>query len=161
LREEFKVIRDESLAIRAHLDGAMNRLAAPGSEVARVHRHWREANAAAADRRASERFVHRRPPAFRLRAFPAVLGGVPMTQGRDSNRRLPRARPRLRSLPSGWPQVAASDLFDAMWYEREHSGSRAAGQSALEHYLQSGWREGWNPNALFHESGIAPRTRPR
>lgn len=46
----------------------------------------------------------------------------------------------------------AVDLFDADWYATQGTGSRLGHPATLEHYLKTGWRQGYSPNALFNSA---------
>src|SRR5260221_348824 len=125
----------------------MDRLRRRGAEIARAHRHFREATARAAERELAESRAPQ-PPQGRLPRLGDAIRSVAGRPGRDQARRgIPD--PQLAERAAA---LVESGVFDAAWYERQNPEVRAAGQDPLRHYLESGWRNGRNPNALFHEA---------
>jgi len=59
---------------------------------------------------------------------------------------------RPSELKRVYSSVAASGLFDEAFYLEQYPDVRAAGVDPLAHYLESGWREGRDPNPLFNTS---------
>lgn len=77
----------------------------------------------------------------------AAAGRNPLLHYLDSGRA--EGRPTCRYVdPKGVAQVAASDLFDAEWYEATQAPSVTPAQAA-RHYLQQGAVHGLSPGPLF------------
>ncbi|HEY5743330.1 MAG TPA: glycoside hydrolase family 99-like domain-containing protein [Terrimicrobiaceae bacterium] len=64
-----------------------------------------------------------------------------------------------KGISKGSPQVAVATedpkrasiapLFDEEYYKALHPKSATSGRPAIEHYLESGWKEGFKPHPLF------------
>ncbi|PYJ00066.1 MAG: hypothetical protein DMF00_09060 [Verrucomicrobia bacterium] len=81
--------------------------------------------------------------------------GAPSTVARVSN--LPERsavrswllRSQINSEPLLLPDNRFAHVFDATWYLREHPEIAAQGIDPLEHYIERGAKEGFNPHPLF------------
>ena len=81
-----------------------------------------------------------------LRIWNGLAGAV-----RNARARLkPAARfLRRRRRVQDYRLIRASTLFDAAWYLAEYPDILRAGLDPLDHFLQDGWRKGYNPSASF------------
>ena len=62
----------------------------------------------------------------------------------------PELRPEKHVLSrNGEPIDTASLIFDAEWYVQAYPDVGTAGIDPVQHYLQTGFREGRNPNPYF------------
>ena len=71
----------------------------------------------------------------------------------ETTRKAPRAATRIPSgaVPSstGEPIEPASLIFDPEWYVAEYPDIAAAGVDPVQHFLNTGFNEGRNPNRYF------------
>jgi hypothetical protein len=76
----------------------------------------------------------------------------------DTEAALAKAKRSARNAAS-WPkrasnrrverQLLRSNLFDTAWYLREYPAATDGGRSAVSHYLEAGYLQGYRPNPLF------------
>lgn len=55
--------------------------------------------------------------------------------------------------------IAASGLFDAKYYLREHREVAEAGEDPLAHFCREGWRKGFDPSPSFSVTSYLARNR--